>query len=723
MEPALINSEKTHAGTGADLDRLLRPRSIALVGASSTAGSLADCVLTNLEDAGFPGELHLVNPKRPVIHGRQCLGSIDELPSGVDCAVLAIPGAAVLDAVRACAAKAVGSVIVFSAGFAESGEAGAAAQAELASIARQHGMLLNGPNCLGIVNYLHGVPITFVMTPPQPAPAIPGAAILSQSGALAAVIAVNMRHHHIPLTYSVSTGNEAVLGVEDLLESLLGNSQTRVFTLVVEQFRQPQRFLDLARRAAQAGQHIVLLHPGRSKAARASAATHTGAIAGDYDVMRTLVTHAGVFLVESLEELVDVTQLLVRCHPVPSGGAAVFTESGAFKAVALDLCDQAGLPLPLLAPATEDALRKALPPFIPPSNPLDLTAQGLVDPDLYRRTLPPVLADESFASVLLAIILTDERTTRLKLPPIVGALTEINSRKPVLFAALDEGAPFNFPELGQLRALGVPCFPSAERAIRALARVSARTSVQREGTSHLQSAVPLPVLRSGTLSEVESKAVLRHLGIATPPGEIAGTPADALRIAAEIGYPVALKAHSAALAHKTEAGGVLLNIANNEELAVAWHTLHRNVHAARPELVLEGVLVERMAAQGIELIVGARRDPQWGPILLIGFGGVLAEIAGDGRLLPPDLSVEQIACELQRLRCAPLLRGFRGAPPVDTAAVARTVAALGSWMLAEPRVLEVDINPLVVTPRGALALDALICIAENSPTGKEGQTL
>jgi acyl-CoA synthetase (NDP forming) len=272
--------KKLETRTG--FDRLFRPRSIALIGASATPGSLGASVLDNLEESGYSGKLYLVNPKRPVIRNRASLGLIEELPEGIDCAVLAIPGSAVLASVRACAAKGIASAIVFSAGFAEAGEEGAAAQRELARIAEEHGILLMGPNCLGMVNYADRIPLTFVVTPPQAGLPANGAAILSQSGALAAVIGVNMRHHSIPLTCSVSTGNEAASSIEDFLEYLLSDEKTRVFALVVEQFRHPKRFLRLAQRARAAGKFIVLLHPGRGSAARESAATHTGALAGDY---------------------------------------------------------------------------------------------------------------------------------------------------------------------------------------------------------------------------------------------------------------------------------------------------------------------------------------------------------------------------------------------------------------------------------------------------------
>lgn len=710
----MIDPENVRTTPGA-FDRLLRPRSVALVGASATTGSLGESVLINLENAGYAGDLYLINPKRQNIRGRACLGAIDELPPGVDCAVLAIPGPAILDAVRACARKGVGALIVFAAGFAESGEEGKAAQLELAQIARDNKMIVEGPNCLGMVNYLDGIPLTFVITPPQERTAHAGAAIVSQSGALAAVVAVNMRHHRIPLTYSVTTGNEAASGVEDFVEHLIADADTRVLALVVEQFRHPRRFLQCARRARDAGKFIVLLHPGSSRAARASAVTHTGAMAGDYEVMRTLVRHAGVIHVESLEELVDVTQILVRSSEMPRAGAAVFTESGAFKALTLDLCERIGLELPGLSDGAEQALRAALPSFIPPSNPLDLTAQGLVDPSLYRRTLPAVLEDETFGSVMLGIILTDPSTTKLKLPPILDALRTLRPRKPVIFAALDEGAPFNSPEIEELRQLGVACLPSAERALRALAHVTALGLRESDGDEIEADAEIAIRLEPGILPEYKCKAILASLGIGIPPGRLAQTVEEAISIAREVGFPLALKAQAAELAHKSDAGGVMLGVDSERALIAAWAELHRSVQAYRAEVILDGVLVERMAPEGVELIVGARNDPDWGPILLAGSGGVRAEALNDVRLIPADLSIRRIEDELNKLRCGALLRGFRGSPALDVHAVASILSALGRLIRSNPQIDEIDINPVVVYPKGqgAVALDALIAVATN----------
>jgi acyl-CoA synthetase (NDP forming) len=638
------------------------------------------------------------------------LPDIDSLPSGVDCAVLAIPRAGVLEAVAACGRRGVGGVIIFSAGFAESGAEGRAEQEQLAEIARAHGMIVEGPNCLGMVNFLDGIPLTFVFTPTKPPTDKRCVAVVSQSGAMAAVVGVGLRHREIGVSFSISTGNEAVSSVEDYVEYLIDDDHTRVILMIVEQFRHPKKFLELAARARALGKYIVLLHPGKSSAARASAETHTGAMAGDYDVMRTNVAHAGVVVADTLEELLDVSEILLRCPSLPARGAAVLTESGAFKALSLDFCEMLDLPLPALRESTAAALRLAMPDFIPATNPLDITAHALVDPDLYRRTLPPILADENYSSLVLGIILTDEATSNLKFPPILDAIRALKPSKAVIFAGLDEGALVPPSYVSQLRALGVPFFPSPERAFRALACVTAFAAQQVRSNSDCMPLDRVPELMPGVMPEYKSKQVLKALGIQIPQGALARNIEEAQAIADEIGYPVALKAQSAELSHKSDAGGVVLNLANPEELATGWRRMRAAIDRARPGLVLDGVLVEAMGARGAELIVGARNDPEWGAVLLIGSGGVHAELLKDVRLLPPDLSVKALAEEIYRLKMGALLRGFRGNPALDVHAVAQILHRLGTFVLAAPQVQEVDVNPVIVYPegQGAVALDALI---------------
>ncbi len=692
------------------LERLIRPRSVAIVGASEKVGALGASVLANLERAGFQGAIHLVNPKRAKIGARYCVASVDDLPEGVDAAVLAIPRAAVLEAVRALARRKAGAAIIFSAGFAETGAEGLAEQRELARIAADSDMAIEGPNCLGLVNFVDGVPLTFVELPGDRLGARPGIGLVSQSGAMAAVLTVTLASRGLGLSYSISTGNEAASGVEDYVDYLVEDPDTHTIAMIVEQFRKPARFLAAATRAAAIGKPIALLHPGRSSAARESAATHTGALSGDYDVMRLKVERSGVLVVETLEELGDVAEMLLRLPARGAGGSAVVCESGAYKALTLDLAEREGLPLPPLSDADSPGLRAALPDFVPVSNPLDVTAQGLVDPDLYARVLAALIGDDRVSSVLLAIIQTDAVTARLKFPPILAAIEELRPEKRVVFAGLDEGAVVPPEYVERLRALNVPYFPSSERAVRALARLA------RWNGAVSASSMPQPAKDAaftglaGVIPEWRAKAALASIGIPFPQGALATTPAQGGAIAARIGYPVVIKAQSAGLPHKSDAGGVIVGLRDQAALKEGWAKLADDVGRSRPGVILDGVLIEAMGAPGVELIVGGRNDPEWGPVVVVGFGGVQAEMLKDSRLLAPDASDAEIQAELKKLKAGALLEGFRGSPPLDLEALVRIVSAIGRLLLDEPSVREVDLNPVVIYARGegAVALDALI---------------
>jgi acyl-CoA synthetase (NDP forming) len=704
-EPAVANK--------ASLDRLLRPRSVVIVGASDKPGALGASVLSNLDRNGFDGDIHLINPKRAEIAGRPCLPSVDALPEGVDAAVLAIPRVAVLDTVKALAARGVGAAIIFSAGFAEGGEEGLAEQCEIGRIAVEAGMVIEGPNCLGMTNYIDRVSLTFVETDAKPLGDRKGVGIVSQSGAMAAVLSTTLMSRDLGLSFSVSTGNEAASSVEDYVDYLLEDRSTQVIVMIVEQFRKPQRFLAAARRAQTMGKAIVLLHPGKSSAARASAATHTGAMAGDYQVMRTKVERAGVIFAETLEELGDIAEIALRCPSIPAGGVAVLGESGAFKALTLDLCEGLDLDLPVVDDANAPALRAALPDFVGVSNPLDITAQGLVEPDLYYRTLAALFGDDRFGSVVAGIIQTDPVTVSIKLPPILRAVGELKPTKPVIFAGLDEGADISAEYIAQLRALGIPYFPSTERALRALKRLNdfARRDFAEGDTSPL-SAEGFPDA-GGVIPEYRAKEILGPLGIPFPKGSFCDTVEKAVTAANTIGYPVALKAQSADLSHKSDAGGVVLNLRDEQELRDGWDRLYSNVAAYDANLKLDGALLEGMGTRGVELIVGAKNDPDWGPVILAGFGGVTAEILQDVRLLSPDLSIKGIVAELHKLKQADLLRGFRGSPALDVKVAAEIIATLGRVLLAEPSIREIDLNPVIIYPegKGAVALDALMLTA------------
>jgi len=388
----------------------------------------------------------------------------------------------------------------------------------------------------------------------------------------------------------------------------------------------------------------------------------------------------------------------------------VIAESGAFKAMMLDQAEAVQLDLPKMTDADSPALREALPDFVPVSNPLDVTAQGLVDPGLYGRTLAALVGDDRVGTIVVTLIQTDIPTSHVKFTAVAEALRQLRPLKPVLVAGVDEGGRVAPEDITILRDLGVTYLPTAERALRAVARISAFSA--RDFTTADMDATPLAGLppAGNTIPEYRSKELLGPLGVAFPSFILTGSADEAVAAADKLGYPVVLKAQAAALPHKSDAGGVIVGLRDAEAVKDGWGQLTRNIAASRPGLALDGVLVEAMAERGVELIVGARNDPHWGPVILVGFGGVTAELLHDVRLLPPDLPHHAIVAEIRALRMAPMLDGFRGAAKMDVDAVATLVGKLSRVVAATPEIREVDLNPVIVYPSGkaAVALDALI---------------
>ncbi|KUR79170.1 acetate--CoA ligase family protein [Novosphingobium sp. Fuku2-ISO-50] len=691
------------------LARLLRPKSVAVVGASDKPGALGATLITNLDRAGFSGAIYPINPKRDAIGARPCLATVADLPLDVDVAVLAIPRPAVLDTVRALAARGVGAAIVFSAGFAEDGPEGLAEQAEIARIATDAGMVIEGPNCLGLVNHVDKIPLTFVEAFCVPPAGRRAVGVVSQSGAMAAVLGTVLIARAVPTSFSVSTGNEAVTGVEDYVDWLIDDPDTQVIAMIVEHFRKPARFMAAARRARAAGKPIVLLHPGTSSAARESAATHTGAMAGDYKLMRAKVARTGVIFAETLQELGDVAELLVRCPALARPETAVLGESGAFKAMVLDQAERLGLPLTALDNANAPALRAALPPFVPVSNPLDLTAQGLSQPSIYTEVLGALLDDDRVGAIVAGIIQSDPATADIKVPAILAALDGRTLTKPMIFAGLDEGARMPEHYIAALRERGVPWFPTTERVLTALTRLGGDRAPS--GAAEPE-ALPMLALadEAGVIPEYRSKALLGPLGVPFPRGTFAASPDAAVAASEALGYPVAMKAQASALSHKSDAGGVMLNLADADTVRAAWERMHASVAAYDATIALDGVLIEAMGPRGVEMIVGGRNDPEWGAVVLAGFGGVTAEILQDVRLFTPDMTESEVLAELGKLKSAALLSGWRGAPALDVAALAALIVKVARLLHSEPRLAELDLNPVILYPsgQGVIALDALI---------------
>jgi len=694
------------------ISRLLRPRSVAIVGASPTPGSLGAGVLANLGRFRFSGPLHLVNPRYDRIDERPCVRAVAELPDGIDCAVLAIPQVHVVDTVRAFAGKGVGGLIVLAGGFAEAGEAGKRAQQEIADIASRNGLALQGPNCIGMINYVEGVPLMFGAAPFDALGDRKGVAVVSQSGAMASAVRVALQARGIGVSYSVSTGNEASLGAEDFLEEFIGDPHTHVIAMLMEQVRRPARFLDLVTKARDAGKIVVLHHLGRSAAGKEAAKTHTGALSGDYEVMAAQVTARGVCLVDSLELLIDVPELLIRQrHARTPGGTVVVAESGAFKGMALDFCETVGLDLPKLSTATSTALAKELPVFSPPSNPLDLTAQPLIDPGLYGRVLDLIARDAAFGSVVIVISLPSAASADRKLPPIIDALAAFAGNQALVFAMLGEDCPIPAAHVERIRSTGTPFFRSPERAFRA---VAALKGLERNPARIPPLAPNVALaLTPGTHTEYRSKQLLARHGLKIPPARLAGSLEEALTAAESLGYPLALKAQSSLLPHKSEAGAVALDIRDASALRAAWSAMQQRLTAEHPGLPLDGMLLERMSEPGIEIIIGARTEGGWGPVILVGLGGILAELLQDVVLIPAGVERPDIERALRSLKGARLFDGYRGSPRADIDAAITVVETLGALLLQHPEIVEVDLNPVRIHAQGlgATVLDALFVVS------------
>jgi acyl-CoA synthetase (NDP forming) len=442
---------------------------------------------------------------------------------------------------------------------------------------------------------------------------------------------------------------------------------------------------------------VVVFHPGRSERSQAAAQSHTGALAGNHAAMQLMMEHAGVLMVDSLEEVVDLGQLILRFPLAPTGGLGLVTASGAMCGIVQDYVEPLGLELPPLAPAQAEALREHLPTYTPPRNPLDLGTLIAWKPEIIELGVAAVLADPAVGCLLASLPMPGPNPALVWLKSFLAG--SANSTKPSIFVMHNEDVVLS-PELVALaQRSGAIVMRSPERALRALARFTRFGRIQAAVASapaeiHLP-LDDLPKLGLGTQAEWLGKQVLRKLGIRTPEGALATTPDEAARIAAKIGYPVVMKAQAATLAHKSEVGGVLLNIADESALRAAWHQLYQNVARADAALVLDGILVETMGERGLELVVGASRDAQWGPILMVGLGGVWVEALGDVQLLPPNLPKAAIIDKLRSLKASKLLTGFRGAPAVDLEAVAQVVSTIGQLMLARPDITEVDVNPLV----------------------------
>jgi acetate---CoA ligase (ADP-forming) len=685
--------------------KFLRPRSLAIIGMSTRPGSAGQIILQSLKLNNFKGDIHLVGRSAEPIEGRPVLKSPEELPEGVDLAVFTLPAAGVRDAVAACVKRKVGSAMMFAAGFAEVGEQ--EMQDEIANMAREGGLAIVGPNCLGVTNNVDGMMLHMLFATEARRfgeGSKPGLAFVGQSGGMLGHFQRAADGRGVPLSYVISTGNEIGLESTDFIEFLADDPATSVLVIYTEEVRRPREFLEAIRRCRVAGKPVILMFPGRSQKSRQAARSHTGALVGDYATMRTLVEDAGAIVVTTMDEMMDLAEILVRYPKPPVKGPGVLTASGAFVALANDMAEELGFEFPAVEPATLEIFRDVLPPYGNYGNPLDVTA-GFTPASL-PAAVKALIDDPNIGMLFISFPIRTDLVVQNFNKGMEG------SDKPKVMVALGDTLPLGADVMEAVRQSPAVFARSSDRMLRAIAlyvrygRMLARSRL----TANSEPFKGLPKLGNGAQPEWLGKKVLVAAGVRVPDGDLARTVDEAAAVAKRIGYPVAIKAQAATLSHKTEAGGVMLNLTDDAALRVAWDSLTKNVKRAAPDVTMDGVLVERMSPKGVELMVGAKRDSGWGTVLLLGLGGIWVEALGDVQLLPGDAGEDQVREALGKLRSTKLLAGVRDAPPSDIEAVVQVVMAIGRLMRTMPELTEIDVNPLMVHAKGqgATALDALI---------------
>lgn len=692
------------------LDPMLAPRSVAVVGASSDPARIGGRPIATMLAAGFQGRIMPVNPARDRIQGLPCHASVADLPEAPDAAIVAVPAAQAPDVVEALGERGCRSVILFSSGFAETGPEGRAAQERILASVRRHGMRLLGPNTLGLYNAAAGWFGTFSSSIENALP-LPGRiGIASQSGAFGAHVAAVARRRGIGAPVLITTGNEADVTAADAIGWMARDPGTDVICAYLEAFSDPPGMVAALEAARQAGKPVFVLKAGRSRIGASAAASHTASLSGDDAVASAVLAEHGAIRVHDIETMLDLAYAAQpRIYPVPNS-LGVITISGGAGIVAADEAEALDLPLPPM-PADAQARLKALLPFASPVNPLDCTAQALNDLSLFDSYTRTALADGGYPSVLC--FLTYVTASAAIAPRLVGLLSAIRADFPdrllVLCSVADDETNRRYEETGFL------VFSDPGRAVRAIAAMG---RVGRALAARPAAAPPLPdfALPADTPDEHATKELLVEAGLPAPPERLVGSPAEAAEAAAALGFPVVVKIASPDILHKTDIGGVRLNLGDADAVRDAAEGILASVARAAPDARISGLLVARQITDGVECLMGISRDPGFGPVALFGLGGIFAETLKDVVIRPCPFD-EGVAREMiLSIRAAPILTGARGRPPVDLDALAAMLSRLSAVSVAAgPRLRALDLNPVIATPEGAWMLDAAIEIDPPAP--------
>jgi acetyltransferase len=681
------------------LEPLFQPRAVAVLGASRKPDKVGHALVANLLRSGFEGRIVPVNPQADEILGLKCYPNLEAYGGPIDLGIIVVPPPAVKDAIQSCIRAGARYVTVITAGFKEVGPEGAALEQEVVNLCRSQGVRLMGPNCLGILNTHHRMNATFAPAVPPPG----NISVISQSGALCVAILDWAAQQRLGMAKVVSIGNKADLNEADFLQALAEDPDTGVVAGYLESITDGNKFLRIAEEAASR-KPVVILKVGVTKAGAKAASSHTGSLAGADIAYGAAFKRAGVIRAENFESLFDYA-LALASQPLPAGNrVAVITNAGGPGIMAADAAETLGLKMVTPGEAARARLRQFLPAAASVNNPVDVI--GDATPERYVQALA-VLQEEPDIDALVVVV-TPQNMTQ---PPVLAqqlAATH-NRKKPLLTAFMGGDAIAEAKAV--LMAAGIPNYPSPERAMHALRalcdyaawrrrppRIVTRFPVNRRRVDRILQMQ----IRSGLaqVGEVEAKEILRAYDFNILDGQLARTADEAVEVAERIGYPVVLKISSPDILHKSDFGGVRINLANAEQVRDAFDLMMLRIQRRAPHAHLRGAYVEKMGQRGREVILGMTRDPQFGPMLMFGLGGIFVEVMKDVTFHLAPITADEAMQMLKGTRSYALLRGARGQAPVDLEAIAAALQRISQLATDYPQILELDINPFIVGPVG-----------------------
>ena len=705
-----------------DLRPLLSPKSLAIVGAASDE-SIRGRLTKQLIGHGFDGPIYPVTRSQSEILGHKAYKSVADLPEPVDLAIIVVPAAHVISTIEQCGARGIPAAVIISSGFGEEkSEAAARRDAELRALAARLDMAICGPNSEGLVNPLRPLVATFspvfhdFSKPllPEGSLAKP-IAVSCQSGALTFSFLSRGQSRQLKFTTQVSSGNQTVLEAHDYIEAALESGAADIFLVYLEGIRQPARFRAVADQAARAGKPLIVAKVGRSDAGRRAAASHTGALAQSGAIDDAVFRHHGIVRGEDLDHMLDVAAAFAFCKLPKGNRVAIITGSGGSAVWMADILSAHGLEVPELEVDLQAKIMAMLPSYASALNPIDATAQAIGEVG-YKPIVELVRQSRRIDTVLLISSVANETTARKRAEELAGIVAE--TAQPLLMATYTTASP---GAMAAFAEFGIPCYtsmPSCARAIKALAdygrfreRLARRVAPQAT-TASVRDTVGKALAESGkVLTEFQAKALLAAYGVKRVPEFLATGEDDASEAAMRLGGPVALKVQSPDIAHKTEAGAVLLGLSGDASVREGYRDVLARSRAAAPNAKIDGVLVQAMAQRGQEMILGITRDAVFGPMLMVGLGGIHVEVLKDVAFAPVPLDSEDALALIGELKGAALLDGVRGARPADKAALAELMVALSRFAADHAdRIAEIDLNPVIVheAGEGLSIVDALI---------------